>query len=69
MMLKSETLYEVPPYHAWRIAFYNTSRTWLFFGTKTDAKAYGAKLAAKIIKNGGYVSNMSIKSVTKALGK
>ena len=69
MMLKSGTLYEIPPFHAWRIAFYNHSRTWLYFGTKAEAKAYGEKLAAKLIKSGGYVSNMSIKEVSKYLGK
>lgn len=69
MMLKSDTLYEVPPFRAWRIAFYNHQRTWLYFGTKTEAKAYGKKLADQIVRNGGYVSNMSIKEVSKALGK
>lgn len=69
MMLKSNTLYEIPPFRAWRIAFYNHSRTWLYFGTKAEAKAYGEKLAAQIIKSGGYVSNMSIKEVSKYLGK
>jgi len=66
-MLKDEKVYEVPPYYAWRIAFYNTSRTWLVFGPKAKAKALAAKLQDQIIRDGGYVSNMSIKNVTKFL--
>lgn len=69
MMLKYSTLYEVPPYRAWRIAFYNSQYTYLFFGTKADAKAAGQKLADKLAKKGTFVSNMSIKEVSKHLGK
>jgi ABC-type sugar transport system substrate-binding protein len=69
MMLKYEALYEVPPYRAWRIAFYNSQDTYLFFGTKEGAKAAGQKLADQLAKKGKYVSNMSIKEVSKYLGK
>lgn len=68
-MVKSGTPYEVGSYCAWRIAFYNTSRTWLVFGSKEDAKKAAKKIEAHILKQGGYVSNLSIKEVTKYLGK
>ncbi len=68
-MLKTGTLYEVGSFRAWRIAFYNTSRTWLVFGSKEDAKKAAEKLENQIFKSGGYVSNRSIKEVSKYLGK
>ena len=66
--LKYGTLYEVPGYSAWRIAFPSHSKIYLVFGSKPVAEEQAQKIRNKYKRQGKNLSKPSIRNVTKTLG-